>query len=154
VKRLFIVLVVILCGISLIGCNNKDDNEENNNSQEVTLDAETEKYIKECFWNYRKEKFPGNLSTIDDITIKHYYGDFDGIKIAVILGDGVKTICVVGPPYYYCLVENKFFMIKYLPEIISVYYENNYYTLIDACMEGLITEEILDQLDCYYQEDK
>ena len=43
-------------------------------------------------------------------------------------------------------IENISYKIKFLPEIISVYYENTYHTLIDACDEGMITKEILDQL--------
>ena len=53
-------------------------------------------------------------------------------------------------PFYVCFVGKEMYKIKYLPEIISVYYENYYYTLQDACLKGIITKEILDKLDCYY----
>ena len=118
--------------------------------KDVTLNMETEKYIKQCVINYHKLKNELYSKTIDDIIIKHYYGDFNGVHIAVIKGDVENVLAVVGPPFYICYVEGNGYLIKYLPEIISVYYENKYYTLSDACMEGLITKEILDQLDCYY----
>ncbi len=116
--------------------------------EEVVLDEETEKYIKQCYVNYHMAKDPVYFVTIDNVTIKYYYGDFDGIQIAVIKGD-VGGNLIERPPFYVCLIEGKIYSIKYLPEIISVYYENNYYTLPDACEKGLITKAILDQLDCY-----
>ena len=116
----------------------------------VILNMETEKYIKQCVIDYHKSKNELYSKTIDDVIIKRYYGNFNGVQIAVIEGDVENVLTVVGPPFYICYVEGNGYLIKYFPEIISAYYENKYYTLSDACMEGLITKEILDQLDCYY----
>ena len=136
---------------------NEKYNEEQINSnttiyvfKNVILNMETEKYIKQCVINYHKLKNELYSKTIDDIIIKHYYGDFNGVQIAVIKGDVENVLTVVGSPFYICYVEGNGYLIKYLPEIISVYHENNYYTLSDACLEGLITKDILYQLDCYY----
>ena len=140
-KKIILLFMILLLNITLVGCNKKGN---------AKLDAKTELYIKQCVINYNRLKNSSYSKTIDDIYIKYYYGDFDGIKIAVIEGDTISNLAVVRKPFYVCYVEENAYLIKCLPEIISVYYENNYHTLPDACKDGLITKKILDQLDCYY----
>ena len=151
-KRLFIFCISLIFIMCLVGCDGNKNCKTKN--EEVTLSKETETYIKQCVISYHTLKNPSYSKNIDDIIIKQYFGNFDGVHIAVILGDvisrQIQPIYDFDLPYYGCFIENISYKIKFLPEIISVYYENTYHTLIDACDEGMITKEILDQLDCYY----
>ena len=143
-KKILIMCFIFVAIFSLVGCGNEKQSEP--------LSKETAIYIKQCYINYQKSKNSSYSENIDDVIIKHYYGDFDGIKVAVIKGDISGNQIDIPDPfvYYVCLVGKTPYKIRFLPEIISVYYENNYYTLKEACLKGIITKKILDKLDCYY----
>ena len=142
-KKIILLFMILVLNITLVGCNKKGN---------AKLNAKTERYIKQCYleWYVTTLRDPSsNPYTIDDIHIKHYFGDFDGIKIAVIEGNRTNNPIESTLDYYSCYIDGQKYNIKKFPEIITVYYENKCYTLQDACEEGLITKEILDQLDCY-----
>ena len=142
-KKTILLFMILVLNITLVGCNKKGN---------AKLNAKTERYIKQCYleWYVTTLRDPSsNPYTIDDIHIKHYFGDFDSIKIAVIEGNRTNNPIESTLDYYSCYIDGQKYNIKKFPEIITVYYENKCYTLQDACEEGLITKEILDQLDCY-----
>ena len=148
-KKIISLFMILVLNITLVGCNKTGN---------AKLNAKTERYIKQCYleWYISKYSDLSESYTIDDVHIKHYFGNFDGKKIALIEGDTIKSPLAVYPPIYppyYCSIDGQEYEIKIFPEIISVYYENKYYKLGDACKEGLITKEILDQLDCYVNEE-
>ena len=142
-KKIILLFMILVLNITLVGCNKKGN---------AKLNAKTERYIKQCYleWYVTTLRDPSsNPYTIDDIHIKHYFGDFDGKKIAVIEGNRTNNPIESTLDYYSCYIDGQKYNIKKFPEIITVYYENKCYTLQDACEKGLITKEILDKLDCY-----
>ena len=97
------------------------------------LTEEASNYIKNVFTNHVNE-FRAEPLTADDVVIKHYLGEFNGAHIAVIKGNA-PTLLLPSERYYFCPVKCsgelpvKFYAFPYLPEMISVYYDGEYYLL-------------------------
>ena len=105
------------------------------------LTEEASNYIKNIFANEFKDEHLSN----DDIVIKHYFGEFNGAHVAVVKGnDPIMLIPEI--KYYFCAVKSsgklpfKVYVFPYLPEMISVYYDGEYYLLPDTYELDLFNE--------------
>lgn len=133
-----------------------DNNHNQNEDNEVTYDEEVIDCIKKT---YRTEK---QLDSKEDVVIKHIlgvYGSESNIYAAIIEDDCIEIAeC---EKYYYTIASKNYYNssfrtntmhngevvvyeFEYLPEIISIYNENKYYTIWDACILGII-----DSDECY-----
>ena len=130
------------------------------------LTEEASNYIKNIFAN-KVNEFSAEPLSADNVVIKHYFGKFKGAYVAVIEGDEGKfdadTVAIgkryspVFPmlkpePVYLCITKHKLFRFSYLPEIISVYYDGEYYTLPDACKLDLFNESQIQRIYSIYLE--
>lgn len=106
-----------------------------------------EEMIVEIYCEYINSA--SNYSTIrpKDVKIKYYLGKYNDAYCAIIEGDApiidVSDIYVVN-------VQGESFNFQYIPEIISVYHNNNYYHIIDACNEGILSLEDVKSLYRYF----
>ena len=144
--RLFVLLgVLIFTLVALVGCYNPD-----------SLTEEASNYIKNVFANHVNE-FRAEPLSADDVVIKHYIGEFNGAHVAVIKGDG-PTLLLPSQRDYFCAVKSsgeypvKFYAFPYLPEMISVYYDGEYYLLPDACELDLFNEGQIQRIQTIFSE--
>lgn len=110
-----------------------------------------ELFIKKCYLNWLNKRHYN--TTLDDINVKKYIGCYEGIHIAVI-EDDIRTIQLTPTlfdyRYYLCIITTPkdcfMYTMERLPEVISVYYDNQYFELYKACEEGFITEDFMNKL--------
>ena len=154
--RIILLLCVVIFMISAVaGCYNPD-----------SLTEEASNYIKNIFAN-KVNEFRAEPLSADDVVIKHYFGKFKGAYVAVIEGDEGKfdaDSVAIGKRYspvfpmlkpepaYLCITKHKLFRFSYLPEMISVYYDGEYYTLPDACKLDLFNESQIQRIYSIYLE--
>lgn len=113
------------------------------------LTDEISKYIKTIYVNKINELRAEPLS-IDDIQIKNYIGDFNGVYVAIIKGDA--PVIAQANTSYYCRIKDKIYQFSLLPEIISVYCDGVYYTLPDACNLNIFDECEIQDIHSVYLE--
>lgn len=113
------------------------------------LTDEISKYIKTIYVNKINELRAEPLS-IDDIQIKNYIGDFNGVYVAIIKGDA--PVIAQANMTYYCRIKDKIYQFSLLPEIISVYCDGVYYTLPDACNLNIFDESEIQDIHSVYLE--
>lgn len=104
-----------------------------------------ELYIKETFCNHVHSQSKYSKITPDDVKIKYYLGKYNNAYVAVIEGNRKTTL--VYEKYYYIQVEDDMYIFEYLPEFMSVYYNNTYYYYIDAYELGILTGEDVKELN-------
>ena len=118
------------------------------------LTEEASNYIKNVFTNHVNE-FRAEPLTADDVVIKHYLGEFNGAHIAVIKGNA-PTLLLPSERYYFCPVKCsgelpvKFYAFPYLPEMISVYYDGEYYLLRDTYELDLFNEGQIQRIQTIF----
>lgn len=113
------------------------------------LTDEISKYIKTIYVNKINELRAEPLS-IDDIQIKNYIGEFNGVHVAIIKGDA--PVIAQANTTYYCRIKDKIYQFSFLPEIISVYCDGVYYTLPDACNLNIFDESEIQGIHSVYLE--
>ncbi len=135
-KKLFIIVSILIFSNFLFSCNL-----ETSNNDKLTKNKETE--IKEIYINYMNNKFNDCNYKVQDVQIKYYLGKYNNAEVVIIENDtkkmNVKKECNRG--YF---VSNIYF--EYLPEFISVYYENEYYRLQDAFENSILLYENINSI--------
>ena len=142
-KKPFILLIGLLLLICLTGCKKQLSYQDENMIKQI--------YVDHC--NKRRED--SYKLKVEDITIKYYLGEYDDKHIAIIKGDGVRVdIFPFLGDSYYCLNKEslnkekiEIYVFKYVPEMISVYYKNKYYTIIEAYEQGIMTNEEMRKIE-------
>lgn len=111
-----IVLFMCICAIVLISACNSNQK----------LNKEEELYIKNIYANYYNKNNNDKINA-SDVNVKYFFGEYHNAYIVVIEGDLGENAHYE----YYCSIpgESMAYWFRRLPEIISVYYEGEYYTL-------------------------
>lgn len=141
-KKIIIILLCIISIFSLSGCKNK--------TKEKKMSEETEKMIKEIYVNHYNETNENNQIDTSSVVIKYYLGNYNGKECAYIKDD-ISSDNTKGRIMVYGVENetNSHPLFKHIPETISVYYENKYYTLKEAGKQKLFTFEELVELENY-----
>ena len=82
--------------------------------------------------------------------ILYYLGKYGDAYCAIIEWDfpPVDTVLIT----YSVIVEGETFEFRYIPEFISVYYNNEYYHIVEACRLGVFSLENIRDLHEYFNE--
>lgn len=127
------VIIFLMLIISLSNCNVNKKDEKNR--------------IKQIYCNHINKKSSNSNFDSANIEIKHYLGKYGDAYCAVIKGD--KPEIAIPLTIYTIKFEDEEFEFKYLPEIISVYYNNEYHYLNEACQDGILTVKDIKKLEKY-----
>lgn len=122
-KKIIGFIVILICFFILNGC-----------SENQKLSKEEELYIKTIYASRR-----GNLS-IEDVNIKYYLGEYEEAHVAIIEND-FRSHWELELPIDVIFINDKQYNFGYDKEIISVYYQNEYYYLDDEFLLSIFTEE-------------
>ena len=106
------------------------------------LTEEIEMYIKQACCNY----WDNDYFKLEDYRIKDYLGQYGDAYCAIIIGDS-SPLSIVS---YTITLEGKEFVFNLVPEFISIYYNNTYYPLGEACELGIINIDDLEYIYAYF----
>ena len=109
--------------------------------QDLTLEDEI--MIKNAYANNINENRV-DLLKAEDVNILRYYGKINDKHLVVIKGD--SELIPNLEQNYFVSVEGEYYSFEYLPEVISVYYQNKYYSLNEACNLGFFTKNNIMEL--------
>lgn len=142
-KRILILIVIILFGLCISGC--KQEKEENKDDNILT--TEEIGNMETIFKDYYISK-GGNKEGIlaKNFKIMHYFGKYRGAYVVVIANESVSSILPVPGDRYGVYARNKMYTFTYLPQPISVFYDNQYYLLNSKEMFGFFTEDEMDMI--------
>lgn len=137
-KKIICLIIIVLFVFTLSSCSGK-----------AKMSKRVERMIKDAYSAHLTEN---NSDDSSDINIT-YLGKYHKVHCAIIDGDSFTQYLKVGYYYtqdYYVIDVNG---IKYPfvghPGVISVYYKNTYYSLIDAYDQGIFLEEDISKIYDY-----
>ena len=105
-----------------------------------------EEMIIQIYCDHVNSEFGYEQLTPEDVKIIYFLGQYGDAYCAYIEND--RTPLPELHPYY-ITIEGELFEFRHIPEVISVYYNNKYYFLWDACEEGILSLEDVKALNEY-----
>ena len=131
--KLFILFGILLFSLICVSCKHSN----------IT----PEEMIVEIYCDHINSDFGYKKLTPKDVKIKYFLGQYGDAYCAFIEGDIANVLLEMYP--YYVTIEGETFEFRNLPEMLSVYYNNKYYSLITACNEGILSLEDVKALHEY-----
>lgn len=134
-KKLLVIVVVVVFMTYMIGCTGKGE-----------ISKQVENNIKDIYCGYHNNNSSYINLKSSEVNIKFYLGKYGNAHCAIIEGD-MPQVGVLDT--YVIKTSDGEFIFKYMPEIISVYYQGNYYHIKDAYAKGILTSENINSLYNY-----
>ena len=112
----------------------------------LTLTSEESNEIKGVYAEWKST--PIYSYPINDVHIKYFLGRIDNKYIVAIQGH-YPQIMLNPMEYYFCFVDTEVYRFDYLPEVLCVFDSDKFYDLPDACKNGLLSKDEVDEI--YYK---
>ena len=133
IVKIYLLLSILLCSLISVGCKHTEPTPE-----------ET---IIEIYCDYFNSLFGYKRIRKKDVKIRYYLGQYSDAYCAYIEGDTYNLLWIMYPDVV--TIDGETFEFENIPEKLSVYYNNKYYTICTACDKGILTLEDVKALHEY-----